>query len=185
MLFSVLGFKQYTVWTGETVLLKVQPIDPHDLLRGDFATVEYEISRLDPASIAWDESAGRCCGMPLYVELQQQDDGYWKAIAAHDGRTHTRDGTVLIRGKAQGDYYNYPERTGTGPAGAFDQPTQLPSVVFIRYGIEDIFVPEGSASQLPTGRDHTIAVEAKVDRFGNATPRHFVVDGARLDLRRR
>jgi uncharacterized membrane-anchored protein len=166
VLFSVIGFKQYTVWTSETVLLKVQPVDTRDLLRS-YHTVEYEISRLDPASIAWDESAGRCCGMPLYVELQKQDDGLWKAIAAHDGRTHTRDGTVLIKGEAQGRY-TYSEQT-----------------VSIRYGIEDIFVPEGSAGQLPTGRDHTIAVEVKVDRFGNATPRHFVVDGQQVDLRRR
>jgi uncharacterized membrane-anchored protein len=165
VLFSVLGFKQYTVWTSETVLLKVQSVDPRDFL-GDVA-VEYEISRLSPASIAWDESAGRCCDMPLYVELQQQDDGLWHAIAAHDDRTHTRDGTVLIKGEAQGDY------------------TYSGQTVFVRYGIEDIFVPEGSASQLPTGRDHTIAVEVKVDRFGNPTPRHFVVDGQQVDLRRR
>jgi uncharacterized membrane-anchored protein len=167
VLFSVLAFKQYTVWTSETVLLKLQPADLRDFPRANDATVEYEISRLDRTSIAWDESAGTCCGMPVYVELQKQDDGLWKAIAAHDSHTHTVDGTVLIKGRAQGEYL-YQGQT-----------------VSVYYGIEDVFVPEGSASQLPTGRDHTIAVEVKVDRFGNATPRHFVVDGQQVDLSRR
>ncbi len=167
VLLSVLGFKQYTVRTSDTVLLKLAPADARDLLRDD-VPVEYEISLIEPASIAWDEEAGRCCEMELYVELQKQEDGYWKAIAAHNRRTHTRDGTVLIRGKAQGDFYDYP-----------------PQTVTIRYGIEDIFVPEGSASQLPTGGDHTIGVELKIDRFGNATPRHFVVDGQPVKLKRR
>jgi uncharacterized membrane-anchored protein len=157
VLFSVLGFKQYTVWTSETVLLKLQSVDP----------LEYEISRLDRTSIAWDESAGTCCGMPVYVELQKQEDGLWKAIAAHDSHTHTVDGTVLIKGRAQGEYL-YQGQT-----------------VSIYYGIEDIFVPEGSSGQLPSGRDHTLAVEVKVDRFGNPTPRHFVIDSQPVDLRRR
>ncbi|MBI5285633.1 MAG: GDYXXLXY domain-containing protein [Chloroflexi bacterium] len=167
VMLSVLGFKQYTVRTSETVLLKLQPVDARDLLRDD-APVEYEISLIEPASIAWDESAARCCEAEVYVELQQQGDGYWHAIAAHNQRTHTRDGTLLIKGKAQGDFYEYP-----------------PQTVTIRYGIEDIFVPEGSASQLPTSGDHAIGVELKVDRFGNATPRHFVIDGQPVKLKRR
>jgi uncharacterized membrane-anchored protein len=186
VMLSVLGFKQYTVRTSETVLLKVQTAAPRELLQGG-APVDYEISFIETASIAWDDDAGRCCEIELYVELQQQGDGYWEAIAAHNRRTHTRDGTVLIRGKAQGDYYEwYPEGPGAVPAGTpFDKPTQLPSVVTIRYGIEDIFVPEGSASQLPADGDHTIGVELKVDRFGNATPRHFVIDGQPVKLKRR
>ena len=167
VMLSVLGFKQYTVRTSETVLLKVQTAAPRDLL-SDGVPVEYEISRIEAASIAWDDDAGRCCEIELYVELEQQGDGYWKAIAAHNRRTHTRDGTVLIRGKAQGGFYDYP-----------------PQTVTIRYGIEDIFVPEGSTSQLPADGGHTIGVELKVDRFGNATPRHFVVDGQPVKLKRR
>ena len=167
VLFSVIGFKQYTIWTGETVLLKVQPIDPRDPIRGDYATVRYEISSIAPDEVVWDEDAPRCCEAPVYVELQRQDDGYWTAIAVHGGRDHTRDGTELIKGEVQDTY------------AMGSQPMQ------ITYGIEDIFVPEGSGSQLPTGSDHTIAVAVKVDRFGNAVPRYFVVDGARLDLKRR
>jgi uncharacterized membrane-anchored protein len=167
VLLSVIGFKQYTIWTGETVLLRTTPIDPQDLLRGDFVEVRYDISRLKRSDVEWDD-APACCGERVYVELEEQEDGYWTAVAVHLRRRHSRDGTVLIKGEAQGDYAEYE-----------------PSTVEIRYGIEQIFVPEGSGGDLPSGRDHTVAVEVKVDRFGNAVPRRFFVDGQPFDLRRR
>jgi uncharacterized membrane-anchored protein len=167
VLFSVLGFKQYTVRTGETVLLKVQPVDPRDLVRGDHITVQYEISRLSRSDVAWDNDAPTCCQAPVYVELQKQDDGYWKAVAVHGDRTHSRDGTVLIRGTVQDNYVSSTQRAE------------------IRYGIEDIFIPEGSGGQVPSGSGHSVAVAVKVDRFGNAVPRHFVVDGVPVKLERR
>ncbi len=172
ILFGVLGFKQYTILTGTTVLLKVQPIDPRDLLRGDYATVRYDISRLSPDDVAWDQDAPRCCNAPVYVELQRRDDGYWTAIAVHGDRHHTRDGTVVIKGHSQGP--NYGDRYGT-----------TSSPIEIRYGIEQIFIPEGSGVDIPSGSGHTVAVEVKVDRFGNAVPRHFVIDGVPAGLKRR
>lgn len=58
VLLSVIGFKQYAVWTGETVLLKTTPIDPRDLLRGDFVAVEYQISTIDLDKVAQDDAYG-------------------------------------------------------------------------------------------------------------------------------
>ncbi len=169
ILFGVLGFKQYTVLTSDTVLLKVQDTDPRELLNRN-AAVRYDISSISPGDVAWDEDAPRCCDAPVYVELQRQDDGYWTAIAVHGDRHHTRDGTVVIRGTVQDRY------TPFGP----------PSPPFeIRYGIEQIFIPEGSGADIPSGTGHTVAVEVNVDRFGNAVPRHFVIDGKNADLRRR
>jgi len=170
VLLSVIGFKQYTVWTGETVLLKVQPVDPRDLLRGDYAAVRYDISRLSPDTVAWDEDAPRCCDAPVYVELERQDDGYWTAIAVHGDRHHTRDGTVVIKGRVQSSYNSYDRSAGP---------------IEIRYGIEQVWIPEGAGASIPSGTGRTVAVEVKVDRFGNAVPRRFVIDGEPADLKRR
>jgi uncharacterized membrane-anchored protein len=170
VLFSIIGFKQYTVVTGETVLLKVQPIDPRGLLGGNSADVQFDISRLTPGVVVWDDDAPRCCQAPVYVELQRQDDGYWTAIAVHGDRTHARDGTELIRGTVQSTIEPY---------------SRMSQPLDIRYGFEQIFIPEGDAGGVPFGTSHTVAVAVKVDRFGNAVPRYFLVDGARLDLERR
>ncbi|TAK56199.1 MAG: hypothetical protein EPO22_13840, partial [Dehalococcoidia bacterium] len=125
-----------------------------------------------PDDVVWDEDAPRCCDAPVYVELERQDDGYWSAIAVHGGRNHIRDGTVIIRGHVQDPYYSYAPPPSSEP-------------LELRYGIEQIFIPEGSGADIPSGSGHTVAVEVKVDRFGNAVPRHFVIDGKEADLKRR
>lgn len=162
LLLSVIGFKQYTVWTGETVLLKTTPIDPRDLLRGDSVAVSYQISTIDLDEVAGDDADGGT----VYVELQRGDDGHWDAVAVHWRREHAFAGTVLLRGDVE-SYY--------GPG----------NTVRLRYGIEQLFIPEGSGGDLPSGREHVIAVELNVDRFGNAVPRRFFVDGQPFDVRRR
>jgi uncharacterized membrane-anchored protein len=161
ILLSLIGFKQYAVWTADTVLLKAQPVDLHDLLRGDYVTVRYEISSLDLDDLAGDDDPFAT----IYVELQKQPDGYWDAVAVHDDRERSFDGTVLIEGETNyRDYRN---------------------LVEVHYGIEDVFIPEGSASKLPSGEDHTVAVEVKVDRWGHSVPREFYVDGEPFPLKRR
>jgi uncharacterized membrane-anchored protein len=101
-----------------------------------------------------------------FVELREGADGYWHAVAVHDNREHDFDDTVIIKGKP--DY-----RWSRGnDAFTFD------------YGIEELFIPEGSGGQIPFGPGAEVAVAVKVDRFGNAVPRHFVVDGERFDLKR-
>jgi uncharacterized membrane-anchored protein len=162
ILLSVIGFKQYTIWTSETVLLKTTPVDPRDLLRSDFVRVQYDISTIDLDKVAGDDQYGGS----VYVELQRGDDGYWSAVALHGRREHSFDGTVLIEGDAA--FY--------GPGGG--------SRITVTYGIEQVFVPEGAGDALPSGRNHTVAVEVKVDRFGNAVPRRFFVDGQPFDLSR-
>jgi uncharacterized membrane-anchored protein len=170
ILGSIIGFKQYTVWTGETVLLRTQPVDPHDLVRGDHATVSYEISRLDSRDLAGDEYPSD----DVYVELREASDGYWDAVAIHDDRKRSFDGTVLIKGTLK--------YAGYFPGAA----VRDYSIYEVEYGIEQVFIPEGSASQIPDTTDDTVvAVEVKVDRFGNAVPRRFIVDGEPLDLERR
>jgi uncharacterized membrane-anchored protein len=166
VLLSVIGFKQYTIWTGESVLLRTVPVDPRDLLRGDFVTVRYEISTLELREIAGDDDVyGR-----VYVELGEGADGYWTAVAVHNDRERSFDDTVLIKG----DVRNW----NVSPSGR-------PTTIEVDYGIEEIFIPEGSGSQLPIGADHVVAVQAKVDRWGNAIAREFFVDGEPFPLKRR
>jgi uncharacterized membrane-anchored protein len=155
ILGSVIAFKQYTVWTGETVLLRVQPVDPRDPFRGDYITVRYEISDIDIPRGASDD--WEYIGESGYVELEEGRDGYWHAVGLHDTRTRSRPDTVLI--KARVDSRSFGES------------------LRLRFGIEDVFIPEGSGDQLPWGRDHIIAVKVKVDRFGNAVAQGFHVDG--------
>ena len=37
--------------TGDTILLRVVPVDPRDLFRGDYVILSYDFSRVSPGSI--------------------------------------------------------------------------------------------------------------------------------------
>jgi uncharacterized membrane-anchored protein len=173
VLLSVIGFKQYTVWTSDTVLLKTAPIDPHALLGGDSVHIRYEISSVERSLFVDGEAypglfvEGEAYpGQEVFVELQKGADGYWSVVAVHPHQESSYDGTVLL--KARVESYPY---VGSTP-------------VTLHYGIEQVFVPEGSGAGLPSGSGHTVAVEVRVDRFGHAVPLRFFVDGQPFDLKR-
>jgi len=44
ILVGFIGVKEYTLKTGTEVLLKLRPVDPRDLFRGDYVILRYDIS---------------------------------------------------------------------------------------------------------------------------------------------
>lgn len=165
ILFGVIGFKQYTLAAGETVLLEVQPVDPRSLFQGDYVRLSYDISTLDTSTLAGDDYFGPRA--TVYVELAPADDGYWHAVAVFDERRAVPDGHVLIKGKTQDGRFGFSDRR-----------------VRVEYGIEEVFVPEGSGRAVETTRTG-LGLEVKVDRFGNAVPRRVLLDGEPFKLKRR
>ncbi|TIP69999.1 MAG: hypothetical protein E5X53_29520 [Mesorhizobium sp.] len=72
---------------GKQVLLRVEPIDPRDLLRGDYIMLSYDISRIRVKLIA-NVPAGKLASddTPIVVRLKQGADGYWGATTAWFGQ---------------------------------------------------------------------------------------------------
>jgi uncharacterized membrane-anchored protein len=68
---------------GKEVLLKVEPIDPRDLLRGDYIFLGYEISRI-PVKLIANIPADKFTSndSELVVRLKKAADGYWQPSAA-------------------------------------------------------------------------------------------------------
>ena len=156
LLFSVVGFKQYVIASGMTVLLKVQPVDPRSLFQGDYVHLRYDISNFRSGQLAGDDVYS--LGSSAYVELARGDDGYWRGVAIYRGSHHVPAGHVLIKGKVE------------------DRSFAPNSSYGFTYGIEDVFVPEGSGRAVETARGD-IGVEVKVDRFGNAVARRIIIGG--------
>ncbi len=164
ILFGIVGFKQYTIWTGTTVVLAAAPVDATKPLRGGDVTLRYEISEINVSEIAGDDDLR---DQTVYVELQEGADGVWDAVAIHNSHERSFDGTVLLKGTLQYDYY--PVTAG---------------VRRIRYNLEELlFISDGGAEDIPW--DSGVSVEVNVDRFGDSVPRHLLVDGEKLDLKRR
>ena len=71
---------------GKEVLLKVEPIDPRDLLRGDYIILGYEISRI-PVKLIGNIPADKLSSddTSLVVRLRKGAEGYWQPTAAWFG----------------------------------------------------------------------------------------------------
>src|SRR4051812_47061229 len=65
------------LWVGETILLKVEPLDPRDLFRGDFVILNYEINRIGPNGVEglFEDRYGAGEDRPVYVTLVKAADG--------------------------------------------------------------------------------------------------------------
>lgn len=73
---------------GQTISLRVRPVDPRDFFRGDYVILNYDISRMDPKG---DGGWGR----PVYVAVEPDADGrHWRGISASYERPAA--GTYLI-----------------------------------------------------------------------------------------
>jgi len=68
LLFITLSFILYLAWplmTGTTVVLATRPVDPFDLLRGQYMTIGYEISNIPLTNVPE--------GTNIYVSLKEDE----------------------------------------------------------------------------------------------------------------
>jgi len=131
--------------TGDTILLRVIPVDPRDLFRGDYVILSYgEMSRMMPKEIGaqnynnWREYAGRT----VYVSLVPDDDGkHWNPTEAS---------------------LNRPAR-GRFICGRIDSWNR------IEFGIESYFVEEGKGRDIERAiRDKKVSAEVALTADGKA-----------------
>jgi uncharacterized membrane-anchored protein len=114
---------------GEEVLLKVEPIDPRDLLRGDYVALGYEISTL-PVALFTNLPEGTQVdgGEAVFARLKRDTDGYWRAISAsmEPFTVPAADGEVDIKG-----------------ALTYGQTIYKDATVGADFGIGRFYLPEG------------------------------------------
>jgi uncharacterized membrane-anchored protein len=88
-LLCMIGMKHSTVVFGKKILLKPIPVDPTDPFRGDYVTIQYDISTIDESKLP----EGTQGGDTLYVSLENKGK-YW-GVSSVD---RVRHGTVEIKG---------------------------------------------------------------------------------------
>ncbi|PFG04571.1 putative membrane-anchored protein [Bacillus sp. es.034] len=120
-----IGYQVYSNETllqnGETVILKLQPVDPRSLLQGDYVELNYSISQLEDTSI--DDSG------PVTIVLRENPQGVheYTGVYKFNGKWNAfyekKPGDVLLNGKVTSSWDNSAQVT---------------------YGIEHFFIPEGT-----------------------------------------
>ena len=115
---------------GREVILKVEPVDPRDLLRGDYVRLGFDIGRI-PVELIRNVPAGTFGTQDgsIHVRVSKGDDGYWHAVSATlDAPSGVEPGPdeAEMRGTVHGG-------RSLAPGTSID----------VEYGLERFYLPEG------------------------------------------
>lgn len=144
---------------GTKVLLKTLPVDPWDLFRGEYVTLNYEISQLNLKELHYDGEAFKRNDR-VYVALKKGDK-YWSATSV--SRRRPADESLFIKGTVR--YYN-----------------DYDSTIFVTYGIESFFVPEGQGPEIER-EVVDLHAEVSVDSRGNAALSRLFIRDKEINFR--
>jgi uncharacterized membrane-anchored protein len=152
---------------GREVLLKVEPVDPRDLLRGDYVILSYGISRI-PLSMVADideldeELATRTT---IVVRLRKAQDGYWEAVNAWVKPPPAPAGADEVDIEGQIPALNR---------------VQMQGEVRVTYGIERFYLPEGEGRAIERDMGtRPFAVRVAVSNAGKSQVK-ALMDGEQL-----
>jgi uncharacterized membrane-anchored protein len=130
----IAGEREWILRTGRKVWLRTAPVDPRDVMRGDYARLDYEIARVnrslwrDGLATPQEITGSRSPEMRVYASLRLLPDGVAEVTALSDKRP--KDG-LFLRGRLGSETWWSPT---------------------VRYGIEAFFMEQGQAQELENAR---------------------------------
>ncbi len=150
LLLAWAGYHEWNRSTAATILLETVPVDPRDLLRGDYMILSYKISRVPkPPGTSGDDFRNR----DIWVSLRRKERFHEVVSTSWSAPDASEASTVTVRGRIQ------------GPA----NDSQLTVV----YDIEKYFVPEGKGQP----RFREMVVEATVSPRHTLGIKRLLLDG--------
>lgn len=141
--------------TGETLLIRVAPVDPRDLFRGDYVILSYEFSRIPAGGIPgltpdYSRRGSDRQGQTVYVSLVPEEDGI-----------HYRPGEYSLTPPASGKYLR-------GTIRGWNQ---------LEFGIESYFVQEGIGHKYEDAiRSRSLSAEVVVAPNGQAALKRLRIE---------
>lgn len=136
------AFKEFTLQTGDEILLKTRPVDPRDLFRGDYVVLRYDISTITTDDLSY-KGTDFNEGDKVYVLLNVDDNKIGSLLNIDKNKPKE---ALFIKGVVKNTNKN---------------------ILNIEYGIESYFVPEGEGPKIEKKLGE-IYTKVSVDNFGNA-----------------
>lgn len=150
-ILATVATQEVNLRSAPTALLETQPVDPRDLLRGDYVILNYRISQIPLSLFQPPLSETLPAGKSVYVTLEPRGK-FHEAVGASLDRPSPQAGQVVIRGTTEHSWQTSSVRVG--------------------YGLERFYVAEGTGN--PQGK---LTVEAAVAKSGQAAIKQVFVDG--------
>ncbi|HAB15596.1 MAG TPA: GDYXXLXY domain-containing protein [Verrucomicrobiota bacterium] len=142
------------------VRLETRPVDPRDMLRGDYVILSYDISRLSRDLFPQGTDLRSPYSKTVFVKLVRQGPFFVAAAASFEPLTGDSEHPVL-RGKVPYSWVpDWQREQANGP-----------SEVAVEYGLEKYFVREGTGN--PQGK---LTVDVAVPASGQGIIRQVYVD---------
>ncbi|KAF0246778.1 MAG: hypothetical protein FD180_308 [Planctomycetota bacterium] len=158
VLASMTRSHSLAVRDGTRVTMRVVPIDPEDLFRGQYVRLGYDHSRLDLTKM-W-EGPRPVDGGEIWLRLEPRE-GAWTATAARSTRGEPKPGAVWMRGHC--GYLNG-------------------NTALTRFGIEEFYVREGRGPEIEREvRSGAVFAEVAVGDDGKPTLTALIVNGERIE----
>jgi uncharacterized membrane-anchored protein len=146
------AFTQERALAGGTVItLETVPVDPRDLLRGDYVILNYKISTVPMQLFSPSPGQQLPIGESVYVLVEKHGD-FYEVVRASEAPLDASPGEVMLKGQV--------ERTWDTKQ------------VRLQYGLERYYVPEGTGNL--KGK---LTVQAAVPASGQARIKQVLVDG--------
>lgn len=139
---------EYILITGKKVLLKTIPVDPKDLLMGDYVILNYDISRIP------EEYKN--------IEYKPNEEVY-VVLKTDENNIATIDKIETVSDKKEPLYIK----------GKISKCNMWGNSDCINYGIESYYVKEHTGKELENNLRNGAPVEISIDKNGNAKIRGF------------
>jgi uncharacterized membrane-anchored protein len=139
---------------GTVVRLATRPVDPRDLLRGDYVILSYPINDVPRSVFSPPVNRPLPAGTTVYVRLEPRGE-FYEVTGASTEKIPAGNGWVVIKGTSR----------YAGNISSSDY-------VRLEYGIERYYVREGTGNL--RGK---ITVEAAIPASGKAVIKQVLVDG--------
>ncbi|MDM5317807.1 GDYXXLXY domain-containing protein [Fictibacillus sp. b24] len=86
---------------GKDIKIKTVPVDPRDILYGDYVTLRFEISRVPLSSYKGDFTELDRGERHAYVVLQPGKEGYYAVKKVYPEKPEVKDNEVVLTAKAE------------------------------------------------------------------------------------
>lgn len=137
---------------GTMITLATEPVDPRDLLRGEYVRLGYGISSVGTDKVTGNkpETTGL---IDIYVTVKEGADGRWNfASASWQKRTDIAAGDVQLHGRTLNHSY-----------------TVTNDVYAVQYGVERYYLPEGWGQTVEKMQgEHALDAVIAVSKAGDA-----------------
>jgi uncharacterized membrane-anchored protein len=155
ILLGMIALRALPLVTGQTVLVRVVPVDPRDLFRGDYVILSYDFSRVPREGIEG---------------LSENERANWKKLKG-------RAVYVPLVLDSTGAHYRAEKVTVVKPAKGPFLKGQMEGYGSLKFGIESYFVQEGTGRVYEQAiRDRKLSAELAVSSSGQAALRSLRIE---------